>query len=88
MMSVVLGIFWKVFGGIILFIIAVVLLFLLTKAILGADERKAEGRSNMYTEGHIIQELQNPDLIVFGSESKTKKSRKGVAQYPQFQSQP
>ena len=88
-MAFILGLFWQIFGGIILMIIAVVLLVVCTKAILGADERKAEGRSNMYKEGHIIEELQNPDLIVFGDESKTKrKTRHQIAQEPQFMSNP
>lgn len=87
-MGLVVGFFWQIFGGIILFIVAVVLLALLTKAILGADERRAEGRSNMYTEGHIIEELQNPGLIAFGDESKTPKRKKRQMQQPPPQIDP
>jgi len=65
MANFVLGIFWKIFGGIILLILAVVTIVLIGKAILTSDERKAENRNQVYLEGHVNEELTHPQVLTF-----------------------
>lgn len=59
-MAFLLKLFWKIFGGLILLILAIVLVAVLAKACISADERKSEGRSQAYLEGHINEEIMHP----------------------------